>query len=147
MSSCVTLDYYHASQYVHDLVNQMPKRIGAKEQKRLLDEFIGQLKSGEIQKILDKIASIFIRKTDLVKRWLNYLDKHQNRMKYADYQSDGFMRGSGIIESAIRRIINLRFKNASTFWLEENVEKLYFLRAALVAGRWDILMNNIVKQT
>ena len=55
------------------------------------------------------------------------------------------MRGSGIIESAIRRIINLRFKNASTFWLADNVEKLYFLRAALVAGRWNIVMDNIAK--
>jgi hypothetical protein len=66
-------------------------------------------------------------------------------MQYADYESNGLMRGSGIVESAIRRIINLRFKNASTFWLPENVEKLYFLRAALVAGRWNIVMDNIAK--
>jgi len=54
------------------------------------------------------------------------------------------MCGSGIIESAIRRVINLRFKNASTFWNEEKVEKMYFLRGALVSKRWDILMNNLV---
>ena len=104
------------------------------------------MKNGEVKAVIEKIQSIFIRKSDIVKRWINYLDKHKDRMQYAEYQSNGFMRGSGIIESAIRRIINLRFKNASTFWLEENVEKLYFLRAALVAGRWDILMKNTMRQ-
>ena len=53
------------------------------------------------------------------------------------------MCGSGIIESGIRRIINLRFKNASTFWKKETVEKLYFFRAALLSKRWDIVMDNI----
>lgn len=141
-----TLDYYHAAQYVHSLVDQLPKKVSTSERKSLLNKFIEQVKNGEVKAVIEKIQSIFIRKSDIVKRWINYLDKHRNRMQYAEYQSNGFMRGSGIIESAIRRIINLRFKNASTFWLEENVEKLYFLRAALVAGRWDILMKNIVRQ-
>lgn len=54
------------------------------------------------------------------------------------------MRGSGIVESAIRRVINLRFKNASTFWDEKTVEKMYFLRGALLSKKWDILMSNLV---
>jgi len=86
------------------------------------------------------VKTIFLGPGDQVKQWITYLDKHTNRMQYADYQNNGLMRGSGIIESAIRRIINLRFKNTSTFWLRDNVEKLYFLRAALVAKRWDIVM-------
>lgn len=53
------------------------------------------------------------------------------------------MCGSGIIESAIRRIINLRFKNAATFWDKSTVEKLFCLRAALLARRWDNLIRNI----
>lgn len=57
------------------------------------------------------------------------------------------MCGSGIIESGIRRIINLRFKNASTFWKVDIVENLYFLRAVLLAKRWDLFINNLVKQT
>lgn len=140
-----TLDLYHATQYVHSLVQAMPKRVGKKEQKQLLNQFLEQLKMGQTASIVGKLKSIFKRPSDLVKRWIAYLDKHTPRMQYADYKVSGLMRGSGIIESAIRRVINLRFKNASTFWLQENVEKLYFLRAALVAGRWDIVMENIAK--
>jgi hypothetical protein len=53
------------------------------------------------------------------------------------------MCGSGIIESGIRRIINLRFKNAATFWDKNTVEKLYCLRAALLSKRWDTFIRNI----
>jgi hypothetical protein len=52
------------------------------------------------------------------------------------------MCGSGIIESGIRRVINLRFKNSSAFWKQENVECLYFLRGILLSFRWKILMKN-----
>ncbi len=140
-----TLDFYHATQYIHNLVEAMPKRITKKVRKRLLNDFLGHMKAGEISHILGNLRAIFKRPGSLVKRWIGYLDKHKSRMQYADYEDSGLMRGSGIIESAIRRIINLRFKNASTFWLADNVEKLYFLRAALVAGRWNIVMDNIAK--
>ena len=52
--------------------------------------------------------------------------------------------GSGIVESAIRRVINLRFKSPSTFWNKANVEGLIFLRAVFLAGRWATLMQNLV---
>ncbi len=54
--------------------------------------------------------------------------------------------GSGIIESGIRHVINLRFKNASAFWKKENVEGLYFLRGILLSFRWNIMMDNLVYQ-
>ena len=55
-----------------------------------------------------------------------YLDKHNNKTHYADYQSSRLMCGSGIVESGIRRMINLKFKSPSIFWDEDNVEKLFF---------------------
>jgi hypothetical protein len=140
-----TLDFYHCSEYIHNLVNAMPERIGEKKRKRLLNEFLTGIKAGQAKAVVEKISTIFLRPKALTKRWIGYLEKHTPRMQYAHYKSIGLMCGSGIIESAIRRIINLRFKNASTFWLQENVEKLYFLRAALVAGRWNIVIQNLTE--
>jgi hypothetical protein len=40
-------------------------------------------------------------------------------------------------------VINLRFKNSSTFWLAENLEKLYFLRCAMLSGRWNTVIKNL----
>ena len=86
---------------------------------------------------------IYKRPNKLVERWLTYFEKHQEKTQYADYQKRKLLCGSGLVESGIRRIINLRFKNASTFWKKETVEKLYLLRAALVSKRWNILIGNL----
>jgi hypothetical protein len=138
-----TLDYYHASQYVHDLVEQMPKRINSKQRKEYLHQFKDHLWKGKSGQIVSECRKIFKRPGDLVNRWINYLQKHSDKTQYVDYESNGLMCGSGIIESAIRRIICLRFKNASTFWYKENVEKLYFLRAAILSKRWEIVIRNL----
>jgi len=140
-----TLDYYHGLEYVHRLVSNMPKRVEEKRRERYLKQFkelLWEGRSGRISKICE---TIYKRPGKLIKRWMNYLTKHEARTQYADYKLNNLMCGSGIIESGIRRIINLRFKNTSTFWKKENVEKLYFLRAALLSKRWNIVMENISK--
>lgn len=142
-----TLDYYHASKYIYELVESMPKRIGKKKRENLLKEFKTALWEGKSAQILAQCQTIFKRPSQLVKRWMNYFEKHQNRTQYALYQENKLMCGSGIVESGVRRIINLRFKNAATFWEKENVEKLYFLRATLLAKRWGNMIDNLVNLT
>jgi len=73
---------------------------------------------------------------------LNYFKKLQDKIDYQSLKSDNRPCGSGIIESAIRRIINLRFKSPSTFWYPENAEKLIFMRGVALSGRWEIMMKN-----
>jgi hypothetical protein len=138
-----SLDYYHSSQYVHDLVEQMPKRISQQQKNAYLKQFKDWLWQGAADQIIHECQNIYKRPGKLIKRWMNYLEKHQDKTQYADYEANNLMCGSGIIESAIRRIINLRFKNASTFWEKERVEKLYFLRAAVLSKRWNLVMENL----
>jgi hypothetical protein len=138
-----TLDYYHASNYVHQLVEQMPKRINKRQRKCYLEQFKEWLWQGQARNIVRQCREIFQRGSQEVKRWINYLDKHRGKMQYTDFERNKLMCGSGIVESAIRRIINLRFKNAATFWNQDTVEKLFCLRAALLSKRWDTLMTNL----
>src|SRR5271170_8527701 len=44
--------------------------------------------------------------------------------------------GSGAIESAIRRVINLRMKGNSIFWEEDNAEAMLQLRGLVLSRRW-----------
>lgn len=138
-----TLDYYHACEYVHKLIEHMPSKIGIKKRKTLLEQFKSWLWKGASDQIVTQCNEIFKRPSDEVQRWINYLDKHKEKTQYTVYEDNKLMCGSGIIESGIRRIINLRFKNASTFWDENIVEKLYSLRAAALSKRWDILISNL----
>ena len=51
------------------------------------------------------------------------------------------------LESAVRRVINLRFKASGTFWNEDTVSGLMHLRACFKAGRWDEMMERVLTQT
>ena len=51
--------------------------------------------------------------------------------------------GSGAIESLIRRVINLRLKGTSIYWTEENAEAVFQLRAAVVSGRWEEILDHM----
>src|SRR5262245_64107759 len=55
--------------------------------------------------------------------------------------------GSGQVESAVRRVVNRRFKAPGSFWTETTVSGLMHLRAAFKAGRWDEIMRGVMTAT
>ncbi len=73
---------------------------------------------------------------------LGYLSKHgqAGHLDYKRFRRRGWPQGSGAIESAIRRVINLRLKGPGLMWHEENAEGALALRAAAVSERWEETM-------
>jgi hypothetical protein len=146
-----TIDYCHAVSYVHSIVKALPKNekgiilTTSWDEKNGLRYAKDSLWKGEIKEFISLSRQLIPEPNQEINQAINYLDKHQNRMQYAYYQDNKYMCGSGIIESGIRRIINLRFKNTSSFWLKNNVQRLYIFRAILVSKRWNIFINNLVK--
>lgn len=72
---------------------------------------------------------------------IEFLDKHEAHLRYDWYQYRGRPLGSGAVESAIRRVINLRLKGNGIYWREENAEAMLVLRAAALTGRWEEMME------
>src|SRR2546430_13481904 len=68
------------------------------------------------------------------------MEPHDHRMRYATLEARKVSIGSGQVESAVRRVNNLRFKAPGSFWTETTVSGLMHLRAAFKAGRWDEVM-------
>jgi len=64
---------------------------------------------------------------------------NKKRMNYKEVCELKLPIGSGAVESAIRRVINLRLKGASIYWLEEMAEAMLMLRSYYKAGRWNTL--------
>jgi len=133
-----TLDYYHAAEHVNDMKVYFDK----------------DKQTGHFGLLKDALwQGDFVEMTRLVKEGITgvdlekfapfkYFKKNQNRIDYQSLRGCNRPCGSGIIESGIRRIINLRFKSPSTFWYPDNVEKLIFMRGVALSGRWEIMMNN-----
>ena len=58
-------------------------------------------------------------------------------MNYGMYRLMGLPLGSGAIESAIRRVVNLRMKSNGIFWRIDRAEEMLMLRATVLSDRWD----------
>ena len=140
-----TLDYYHAAEHLSVMVKSLPKRILKKKRTELYNQLKNLLWEGKISEIVSKINATVKRTNKDIRREINYFTKHKERCRYSYFKENKFLCGSGIVESAIRRVLNLRFKCPSSFWQKENLEALVFLRATLLSKRWTYLINNLVK--
>jgi hypothetical protein len=72
-----------------------------------------------------------------------FLEKHEPHLRYDWVRYRGRPLGSGAVESAMRRVINLRLKGNGIYWREENAEGMLVLRAAAVTGRWEETMERV----
>jgi hypothetical protein len=111
-------------------INKMTKWLFS-DQNALFEQEIDQLKTGSRKKSTLRMAA-------------NYLLKHSRagHMNYAEARRRKFPIGSGVIESTVRRVVNLRLKGASVYWKESNAEDMLLLRCLYKANRWKYLRNN-----
>lgn len=136
------IDYYHAVEHISDIISKL-RKIDKHKKITLFKELKNLLWEGKLDQFISKVIDL-ANGRKLILDKLNYFYKNYSRMKYDYLRQRNLPCGSGIVESAIRRVINLRFKSPSTFWKHENVEKLIFLRAIFLAGRWNIMINNLI---
>jgi hypothetical protein len=131
------IDFWHAVEYLGKLAES--RRLTGATKKRWLTTQKERLLRGEIGAVVEELKSLVgSRPTKEQRTWLNYFVTHgltHRRMDYARARSHHLPIGSGAIESAIRRVINLRVKSNAVYWLRENAETIIRLRAWLKAGR------------
>lgn len=135
---CV-LDFWHACEYVHEVLKlcrhikeEARKSLYRSLRHRLRDEVDG---AALVIRMLQPLARG--RRAKAIKKRLRFLREHLPHMDYARRRAEHLPIGSGVVESAVRRIINLRFKSASMFWRTDHLEPLLQVRALLKARRWD----------
>ncbi|MEM1002601.1 MAG: hypothetical protein AAGH46_08130 [Bacteroidota bacterium] len=135
-----TLDFYHAMEHLEELKVYIDKEQQESIFKGLKQAlFQGDLK--KMQRLLKKgIPGVNLKEFGPYQ----YFTKNKKRIDYESLKKQNRPRGSGVIESGIRRIINLRFKCPSSFWYPENVEKLILMRSIVLSGRWTFMIQNIL---
>ncbi len=86
------------------------------------------------------------KKKEGLNKWRCYFHKNKKRMQYQHFRANHILCGSGCVERAIRRVINLRIKAAGSFWKKERAEYFLFLRSQLLSGRWLIFIRNAARR-
>jgi hypothetical protein len=133
------LDFYHA---VHHLgqVAALRKDWSAKARTRWRTHQRRLLMRGEVDQVITAVRDLCRgRKSQAIRKHREYFIKNQHRMAYAQLMALQLPIGSGAIESAVRRVVNLRLKGPSLFWCRASAEAILLLRSYYKAGRWNML--------
>jgi hypothetical protein len=138
------LDWCHAVHHLSVALAALPLAEG--QRKELYNRLRGLLKKGKTRLVIAELETLAIGedKDSSVWREIRYLTKHSDagRLRYNCFRCRGVPMGSGAIESTIRRVINLRLKGNGIYWTEDNAEAVFQLRAAVVSGRWEEILEH-----
>ena len=135
------LDFYHASEHINDALKAC-KHLSSEERKTLhagLSRLLVQ-PDGHAMVLARLTEFARGRRAAAVNKEIRYFRKHCEHMQYHAWREARVPIGSGVVESAIRRVVNQRFKGASICWREDHLLPLMYLRCVLKAGRWDEFM-------
>ena len=140
------VDYFHVVERLAEL-SKTQLRWGEKGRLRWFHEQKRRLKAGEIEAIEDVVRVIGTRKDADMETEADYWDRNRERLRYAAFRAQGHPVGSGAVESAVRRVVNLRMKGASITWTEEHAEGILHLRSHAKSERWSELEDAVLDIT
>jgi len=144
-----TIDFYHAAEHLHEAV-ELCRNVSAAQRQQRYEEWRHTLRHAPdgVERVIQHLqAQVRGRRGRKMSQAIGYFEKHAGRMAYAALDEQHLPVGSGPVESAVRRVINLRFKASSTFWGADTVADLMHLRAAFKSGRWGELIQRVLMQT
>jgi hypothetical protein len=135
------VDWYHALEHLSDIAGLLyaDGTPAAKKWYKAAKKALYQGHAGKIAAELLKVAGNYTQDiaTELQKE-AAYLDTHKRRMQYLELREDGFVIGSGMVESGAKQFKS-RFCGPGMRWNRIGIERLIPIRAAIMSGCFDTM--------
>ena len=140
-------DFYHAVEHLSAIAdlragwNDDEKQAWVRRTRR-------RLRDGKVDDLIQEVRGFCIgRNAKKLAAEIDYFVARRDFMRYPTFAKRGIPLGSGGVESAIRRVVNLRLKGPSIFWRGPSAEAMLHLRCYLKAGRWDELFSRVMHRS
>jgi hypothetical protein len=139
----VILDFWHAAEYLGKVAKALHAgdETGAQAWQQ---EWCHRLKHEGGTAVLQALRGLdwASRPAAAQERWeeaQTYFTNQGHRMDYPTYRAKGWCIGSGVVESACKRVVNQRLKGGGMRWGEDGADALCHLRALFLSdqGQWD----------
>ena len=132
------LDFYHALQHVHGLVDALWGKESPEGKKRI-KRWKGWLLKGKAPELIKQarreLASAL--DTEKTQKEIAYLENNLERMRYGAFRQADYFIGSGVVEAGCKTVIGQRMKCSGMFWSEEGGQGMLDLRCAFLSNRLD----------
>lgn len=146
-AQCV-LDFYHAAEHLSDLAKVLYP--GDQEQAaEVAGQWCHTLKHQGGAALLAVLEGLQVRGRkaevrEAHRRELGYVRNNVHRMDYPRYLADGWLIGSGHVESACKAVVGQRLKGNGMRWGEAGADAICHLRALFKSekGQWEAFWGN-----
>jgi hypothetical protein len=132
------LDWYHASQYLYKIADEAFE-VGNDEYHQWIEKTKALLWEGRISHLIaecerfaDQAAT-----SKVAGAAVTFYTNNIDRMDYAHFRKEGYFIGSGTIESAAKRLGELRLKEAGARWTRDGAVQTVKARAAWLGQHWE----------
>lgn len=128
------VDRFHAQEHLSNLgkilygPNDPRARQWAERRKQ-------ELESGKFQVLLAAIRRQ-ISRSDEARRCLHYFQTNRERMRYPEFQAQGFCTSTGVVEAGCKVAIGTRLKRAGMHWTVHGANAIVALRCCKLSGRF-----------
>jgi hypothetical protein len=130
------IDFYHAIEHLNAAA-KLSAEFTDQTRQHWVRKQARRLKRGRVAQVITAMEGLSVDDPDALAREIGYFDKRRELMRYDELLASNLPIGTGAVESAIRRVVNLRLKGSGIFWTPANAERMLYLRCRLKADRWE----------
>jgi len=138
------LDYFHCSEYLHDLANAQYGK-NTQKAREWVEASLSRLFMNNADQIISGIKRMKPRSEEAknqIDKTVGYLEKHKDMVNYGALKRGSFHIGSGGIESSNKFIANVRLKRSGAWWYPSNANNILKLRCSKYNKTFDSIMEN-----
>lgn len=141
------LDFYHVCEYLSDAVESC-SGLNSYEKREEYKRLKGLLRRGMAFSVQDALHELMEThgETEALVDARRYIENHEDMLDYPKARSQKLPIGSGAMESAVRRVVNLRFKGPGLIWSIYTIEPFMHLRALVKSGRYEDMCKAVLRQ-
>ena len=132
------VDWYHAEDRLKRIAEEAFSN--PDERQVWLESVTEDLWQGSVELVIEACQPL-AKKSNLAKQALSYYSNNIERMRYAQFRAQGFLIGSGVIESGCKQIVTQRLKLPGAQWHLDGAILIAKARSAWLSGNWQKLVS------
>ena len=128
------VDRFHARERLHRLSKSLyADRQSAQE---WAQQRCGELDAGQIETLLSVLATETAHLPE-GKAAGTYFQENRDRMRYAQFEAQGFCTSTGVVEAGCKNAIGARLKRSGMHWSVRGANSIMALRCIRLSGRFE----------
>jgi len=135
------LDWYHAVEYLTPIAHALFQEKTQRDD--WLEEMTAHLWFSRTQQVIDTCLELadHPQASEAAQAAATYYANNIDRMDYVRWRREGYMIGSGTVESGCKQIATMRLKCAGARWTKQGAQLVAKARAAWLGQEWDALVD------